>query len=64
MMHGQENIKLCSSELYLTLCSKNIICWIRVTNMAVTSGLSASVTSHRRCTEVVSYLNTNCVYNM
>ena len=46
----------CSSELYLTLCARDIICWARVTNMAVTS-----VTSHGRCTEVVSYLTNNCV---
>jgi hypothetical protein len=53
-----------SSELYLTLCTKNIICWARVTNMAVTSSFSASVTSHRRCTDVVCYLTNNCVYNV
>ena len=51
----------CSSELYLNLCTKNIICWARVTNMAVTSSLSASVTSHRRCTQVVNYLSNSLI---
>ena len=49
----------CSIELYRTLCAKIIIYWARVTDTVMTSSLSASVTSHRRCTEVISYLTNN-----